>query len=222
MSIFITGLPYSGQDQLNDALYYSGNCSMKSKLAEMVYNMIPLVETQTQENALRSFIKNFTGETDYEYSFDTSPHWLSLIPFLSEFMHPKPKFICMVRNPAIIVACNEAAYRKRHQHHPSPMSTIASRAYEFAAPNGPLGSSHALLQDAILMGYSENILFVDYDKLCKAPLAGLDRMRKFVGVNFKYNEVAYKFQYEAINPVEYIGLDLFQQYNREIFWDARV
>jgi len=121
-------------------------------------------------------------------------------------------------------------------------STIASRAYYYSGPNGMLGMSHAAIKDAVTMGYNDRLLFVDYNRFCNSPKAQMKRIYEFFELpafthDFNkieqkevYNDLATKLpgvhkikpkvERTTVNPVQYLGLDLYQQYNSQIFWDA--
>lgn len=223
MTYFITGLPYSGIEDVVESLSYSGNNAHLSELGKVVSKILGEMYGPEYRigDAIMSFIKAYIGEKDWEgcASFDASLEWAENIPHMCEF-DPDAKFICMVRNPSIIVALNEQAFRERL--YSAPKSSIASRAYAYAAPDGRLGHQYAMLKDAVSMGYKKNMLFVDIDKLCKMPGAEYSRIAQFVGGPVQLGSSMNGVDYTPINPVEWIGLDLYQQYNREIFWDAWV
>ena len=92
------------------------------------------------------------------------------------------------------------------------------------------------------MGYIDRLLFVDYNRFCSTPKAQMKRiydfyeMEKFdhdfekIEQDEKYNDLAVglpnlhkiksTLDKTTVNCVEYLGLDLYEQYNREIFWNA--
>ena len=109
-------------------------------------------------------------------------------------------------------------------------------------PTGPMGLAHANTLDAITMGYLDRMLFVDYNRFCNSPKSQLKRIYDFFELPFDqhnlqkieqtevYNDQATQLpnlhkikptiSKTTVNCVEHLGLDLYQQYNREIFWDA--
>jgi membrane-anchored protein YejM (alkaline phosphatase superfamily) len=90
------------------------------------------------------------------------------------------------------------------------------------------------------MGYLDRFLFVDYNRFCNTPKSQTKRIYDFLELpsfEHDYNNIvqegssilnglpsAYKVRKEldktTVNCVEYLGLDLYEQYNREIFWNA--
>jgi len=105
-----------------------------------------------------------------------------------------------------------------------------------------MGMAHRHIKDAIVMGYLDRFLFVDYNRYCSSPKAQTRRIYDFFEIpyfdhDFKninqeeiYNDHAvglpnlHKIKPEinktTVNCVEYLGLELYEQYNREIFWNA--
>lgn len=218
MTTFITGLPYSGIEDVIETLSYSGNDANWSNLGKIVSSIIPHFDVcNNSVEALLAFIDAYASIIERCPVFDASYEWAENIPRMCSW-DPNAKFICMVSNPATIIATNERAYREGLLF--ASKSNIASRAYAFASPEGLLGHQYAQLKDAVTMGLKPNMLFVDYDKLLKMPAVQYARISEFLGgaVKLNINET----DYIPINPVEYIGLELYQQYNREIFWDAWV
>ena len=121
-------------------------------------------------------------------------------------------------------------------------SNISSRAFYYAGPDGALGLSHRNLKDAITLGHLDRILFVDYNRFCSTPKAQMKRIYEFLELpNYEhdfenivqeevYNDLANglpnlhkikpSLDKTTINCVDYLGLELYEQYNREIFWNA--
>jgi sulfotransferase len=119
-------------------------------------------------------------------------------------------------------------------------SNIASRAMFWSGPGGALGLAHRNLKDAITMGYLDRFLFVDYNRYCSTPKAQTKRIYDFLELPYyehdfenieqkeKYNNLGLVNLHKikptldrtVINCVEYLGLELYEQYNREIFWNA--
>jgi hypothetical protein len=95
-----------------------------------------------------------------------------------------------------------------------------------------MGTSHRNIQDAITMGYLDRMLFIDYGRFCGSPKSQTKRMYEF----FELPEFTHDYQNivgenmgdrttlvkNTVNCVEYLGLNLYEQYNREIFWNAWV
>jgi hypothetical protein len=156
--------------------------------------------------------------------------------------------IVCVRNPAEILSSFEKMRKNNPlfvtgvDSNLGPGSNIASRALYYAGPGGVLGANHKNVKDAVTMGYLDRLLFVDYNRLCNTPKAQMKRIYEFLELdNYehdfnnitqeeKYNDLAVglpnlhkiknSLDKTTVNCVEYLGLELYEQYNREIFWNA--
>lgn len=257
---FIAGLPRSGSTMICNILkqnpdIHSEAVTSLSSLVGSIHANWNSYETNKEypnENAklgvLSSVLEGYYKHIDKPFVFDKDRQWISQIGLLENILQKKIKILCMVRNPAEILA----SFEKLRKNNPTfftlsdqtlrESSTIASRAYFYAGPNGPLSLSHAHIKDAVTMGYLDRLLFVDYGRYCNSPKTQTKRIYDFFEIpqfehNFtyieqseKYNDVAVglpnlhkikpKLEKTTVNCVEYLGLDLYQQYNREIFWDA--
>lgn len=198
-------------------------------------------------NVLKAVLENYHNHINKSIVFDKDRSWISKIALL-ETLYDKPaKMLICVRNPAEILSSFEKI--RKHNPTKATLSefggegaTIASRAMFFSGPGGALGAAHAQLKDAITMGYLDRLLFVDYNRFCNSPKGQLKRIYEFFEIpeythdlnNITqeeiYNDQALhlpnlhkikpKLDKTTVNCVEYLGLDLYEQYNSEIFWDA--
>jgi sulfotransferase len=180
--------------------------------------------------------------------FDKDRGWVPLIGQLEAVLQKQVKMIICVRNPAEILTSFERMRKENPLFFTNvdaqlrEGSNIASRAYYYAGPDGAMGLSHRNLKDAITMGYIDRFLFVDYNRFCNSPKSQTKRIYDFfelpdfkhdftkIEQEEKYNDLAIglpnlhkvkpSLEKTTVNCVEYLGLDLYEQYNREIFWDA--
>lgn len=197
---------------------------------------------------LKGIISGYYAHIDKPIVFDKDRNWIQLIGLIETIMEQKIKMIVCVRNPAEIVTSFERLrrdnplYNSRSDQYLKDQSNIATRAMYISGPEGPLGMSHRHLKDAITMGYLDRFLFVDYSRFCNTPKAQTKRIYDFFELpsfehNFNkieqtehYDDTAIGFkdlhkvkssiQKTTVNCVQYIGLDLYEQYNKEIFWNA--
>jgi len=171
-----------------------------------------------------------------------------LIPQLEAVLDRNVKVIVCVRNPAEILSSFEKMkrdnplYFSRSDSVLRESSSVSTRAYYYAGPEGSLGPAHRNLKDAITMGYLDRLLFIDYNRFCSTPKAQTKRIYDFFEIKHfdhdfenitqeeEYNDKAVglpnlhkiknTLDRTTLNCVEYLGLDLYEQYNREIFWNA--
>lgn len=203
---------------------------------------------EAKRGVLKSILEGYYSHIDKPIIFDKDRGWVSLIPVVEEVLQKQVKILICVRNPAEIVTSferlgrNNPLFSTTADRSMGAGSTIANRAMFYAGPNGPLGLAHGCIKDAITMGYLDRFLFVDYNRFCGNPKSQTQRIYDFFELpefehNFKkieqhevYNDSAvglpnlHKIKPEisktSVNCVKYIGLELFEQYNREIFWNA--
>lgn len=196
---------------------------------------------QIKHGVLKGILNGYYSHVNKPNIIDNNVQWIQHIGLLENVLNTPIKMVCMVRNPAEILTSFEKL-RKNNLHIISSAdqnlretSTVASRAYFYAGPTGMLGLSHAHLKDAIVMGHKDKLLFVDYNRFCNSPRSQTKRIYEFLGIpefdhNFKqldkiqnlpeiYNTKS-SVDRTTVNCVEYLGLDLYQQYNAQIFWDA--
>lgn len=197
---------------------------------------------------LKGVVSGYYSHIDKPIIFDKDRNWLPMISMLEAIMETEIKMIICVRNPAEIVTSferlrqNNPLYSSRSDQYLKDQSNIATRAYYIAGPEGPLGMSHRHLKDAVTMGYLDRLLFVDYNRFCNTPKSQTKRIYDFfelpefthdfdnIEQTEQYNDTAIGFkdlhkvkssiQKTTVNCVQYIGLDLYEQYNSEIFWNA--
>jgi sulfotransferase len=203
---------------------------------------------QAKLNVLKSILDSYHSHYGKEFVFDKDRLWINRIGILEGLLQKKVKILCPVRNPAEILSSFEKIRKNNPllltmtDDVLAETSTIASRALQYSGPNGALGLSYACMRDAITMGYLDRLLFVDYNRFCNSPKSQLKRIYDFFELpafehdlqNIEQTEiyddsatklpnlhkVKPKLEKTTVNCVEYLGLDLYQQYNREIFWDA--
>ena len=205
---------------------------------------------QAKLGVLRGMLAGYYSHIERPIIVDKDRQWISQIGLLEEVLQRPVKIICMVRNPAEILTSFEKLRKNNPMFFTLPDqslregSTISSRAYYYAGPTGPLGLAHTHVKDAITMGYMDRLLFVDYNRFCNTPKSQTKRIYDFLELphyehNFgqiqqheQYNDVAAglpdlhkiksSVERTTVNCVEYLGLDLYQQYNAQIFWDALI
>lgn len=258
---FIAGLPRAGSTLICNLLkqnpkVYAAAVSGLATILNTIHMNWDSVEAHKEYpnntakiNTLKSILYNYHANTDKPIIFDKDRMWVAKIGLLEAVLQKQIKILCCVRNPAEILS----SFEKIRKNNPiiannidiqlSDKTSIAARAYYYAAPEGPLGVAHAAIKDAITHGYQDRLLFVDYSKFCNEPKKQMKRIYDFFELSehthdFQniiqeeiYNDtivqqlpnlhkIKPKLEKTTINCVEYLGLDLYQQYNNQIFWDA--
>jgi sulfotransferase len=224
--------------------------SQNNSTWDMLENNLVFENDKAKMNVLKGIMEGYYSDQDKGIIFDKNPMWVSKISILEEVLGHKVKILCMVRNPAQILTSFERLKRNNPKMVTATdlklgeNTSIAGRAYQYSSPEGKLGLPFQHLRDAITMGYLDRFLFVDYNKFCNTPKSQMKRIYEFFELpefthdftNIEQDEVfndnfsklpgqykiKNKLERTTVNPVEYLGLDLYEQYNREVFWDAWV
>lgn len=197
---------------------------------------------------IKGILNGYHSHISKPIVIDKDRGWIPNIPILEEVLQKKVKIIVCVRNPAEILTSFEKLRRDNPLFTTNvdvqlrEGSNIASRAMYYSGPGGCLGLSHRNLKDAITMGYLDRFLFVDYNRLCGVPNSQMKRIYEFLELdNFQHDfeNIVQEEVYDdgaiglpnlhkikpaldktTVNCVEYLGLELYEQYNKEIFWNA--
>ena len=259
---FISGLPRSGTTLIssilkqNPQIHTDPVSSLASVFGTVNASWMGFESNQEYPNdsakrgVLGSILQGYYQHIDKPIVIDKDRGWIPLIGTVEDVMQSQVKIIVCVRNPAEILASFERLRKEnplfftRADQFLREGSSIATRAYYYAGPEGPLGLAHRNLKDAITMGYLDRLLFVDYNLFCGSPKSQTKRIYEFLDLppfehdfkkidqEEKFNDFAvglpnlHKVKPElsktTVNCVQYLGLELYEQYNREIFWNAWV
>jgi sulfotransferase len=203
---------------------------------------------ESKQGVLRSILQGYYSHINKSIIIDKDRGWIPLIDQLETILGHKVKIIVCVRNPAEILTSFERLRRSNPLYFTrvdavlKEGSNIASRAFYYAEPNGTLGIAHRNLKDAVTIGYLDRLLFVDYNRYCNSPNSQTKRIYEFLELPFfnhdfenisqteEYNDRAVglpnlhkiksSIDRTTVNCVAYLGLDLYEKYNKEIFWNA--
>lgn len=257
---FLSGLPRSGSTMLanilrqNPKIHSESVSSCASCVASINANWNSMEQNVEYPNydakmgVLRGIMQGYYQHIDRPVIIDKDRSWPALIGLAEAILQKPVKIIACVRNPAEILTSFERLRRSDPLFFPRvdealrEGSTIASRCYWYAGPEGPLGRAHHQLKDAWISGYLDRFLYVDYSRFCSSPRSQTKRIYEFLGLpafdhdfdnitqSERYNDIAVGLpnlhkikpylEKTTVNPVEFLGLDLYEQYNREIFWNA--
>lgn len=257
---FISGLPRSGTTLISNILkqnpetHSEAVSSLSSIFGSINANWSGIEANQEYPNyqakkgVLESVLHGYYSHIDKPIIIDKDRGWVPLIPTVEAVLQRQVKILVCVRNPAEILTSFERLRKEnplfftRSDQNLREGSNVASRAYYYAGPDGPLGLAHTNIKDAITMGYLDRLLFVDYNLFCGSPKSQIKRIYDFFELpafdhDFKniiqteqYNDMAVglpnlhtikpEISKTTVNCVQYLGLDLYEQYNRETFWTA--
>jgi sulfotransferase len=225
------------------SIFGSINASWSNMEQNQEYN-----NTDAKVGVLKSVLQGYYSHIDKPIIVDKDRGWIPLLPQVEAILDCKVKIVVCVRNPAEILTSFEKLRKENPLFFTKADSSlregsnIASRAYFYAGPEGAMGLSHRNIKDAITMGYLDRFLFIDYNRFCNSPKSQTKRIYEFLELpefehDFEkivqtevYNDLAIglpnlhkikpSLDRTTVNCVEYLGLDIYEQYNREIFWNA--
>jgi len=255
---FIAGLPRSGSNLItailnqNPEIHGQSISSLHTVLNHTLSSWDAIEQNQVYNNSdaklgvMKGIVEGYYNHIDRPVIFDRDFGWVSHIGLIESILQQPIKMLICVRNPAEIITSYERMrnrnplFYSRVDHTLKGGSSIASRAYHVAGPEGILGICHRNIKDAVTMGFLDRMLFIDYNRYCSNPKSQTKRIYEFFEMeqfthNFeqieqheKYNDqiagydnalkLKPSLEKTTVNCVKYIGLDLFEQYNREIFW----
>ena len=133
---------------------------------------------------------SYHDTTDNQIVIDKHREWPLHLDLVEKITGVLPKVICVVRNP---VEC-AASFDRLHQREPETYtqleqttayigSSTLDRAKSMIGPDGSIGIAYTgLYEAAIIQERVDNMLFIDYTKLCNNPQEQLSRIYNFIGV----------------------------------------
>ena len=140
-----------------------------------------------KHSVLKGILVSYFNDIQKPIVIDKNRQWASNVQLLEEVLGRKIKMIVPVRPLVDILASFESI----RLDHPLELtgadaaiglggSTVLARADYFAAPNGVLGMAYNATKDAVVGGFLDRLLFVDYNKLMSDPKRELTRVYAFL------------------------------------------
>ena len=194
---FIAGLPRAGSTLIanilkqNPKIHGEAVSSLSSIFGSINASWATLETNQEYPNyqaktgVLSAIMQGYYHHIDKPVIFDKDRGWIPLLASVEAVLQRQVKIIVCVRNPAEILASFERLRKEnplfftRADLTLREGSSIASRAYYYAGPDGAMGQAHRHIKDAIIMGYLDRFLFVDYSRFCNSPKAQTKRIYDF-------------------------------------------
>jgi hypothetical protein len=236
----IVGLPRAGSSLITNIL--SQNSELSTEINSPLHGLVSLIHHEwrsdnvySKRRTIKGLIDGYLSSNNGATHFDSNIFWLPMLPQLEAVLEKQVKLLVCVRNPAEIITSFERS-RKTNPLMVSDIdyttkgsTSISARAYSYAGPDGVLGKTYQQIKDSVTSGYLDRMLFVDYGLYCNSPKSQTKRIYEFFELerfDHDFNNIPNTTRKEldktVVNCVQYIGLDLYEQYNREIFWNAWV
>lgn len=206
---FISGLPRAGSTLLcnilaqNPRFYVSPATSGCHDILFNIRNQWDrLIEHQAEGvnyDQLRGVMKAALEAyhlTEKPVVIDKGRGWLSLIEMVEFVKEHRCKMIVPVRDISEILASFEQLWRKStgmtqwtfESSDYFKAQTAEGRCDIWASNGQPVGLAYNRVKDAITRGYSDRMLFVEFDDLTRDPSATVRRIYEFLGEeNFVHN-----------------------------------
>lgn len=196
---FVAGLPRAGSTFLLSVLaqnprIHSAPVSGLAGIFSGVYmnwDKIEFHRESKNDAAKRSILKavldNYHESAGKPVIIDKDRQWMGKIRILEEVLGRKVKMIMPVR-PVIEILTSFEVLRLKDplnftvaDEQLGERSTVETRCEYFANPSGPLGVAYNCLKDAVMSGFLDRMMFVDYNKFVRDPKREIGRIYDFLG-----------------------------------------
>jgi sulfotransferase len=140
-------------------------------------------------------IDSYYEDVSQDIVVDKSRGWIAYFE-LFENIIPDMKVVVPVRDVRDVLASFEKLRRKQidmkipvgEGENFIKFQTTAGRCEYWLQPEQPVGLAINRIEDAIIRGYRDRMLFVEYDDLCREPKETMDRIYDFWGLsNYAHN-----------------------------------
>ena len=200
--VCLAGLPRSGSTLLCGLLAQNPkiNVCEASTLLPLIQNIrkfwadsIGSKVIKKQEKLLPVLKAVFNSYHSNEYSIVVDKHrdWLFYLDLLEKITGTPTKVLCTVRDP---IEC-AASFNRLYKNEPETYTqleeivedkgfTTLNRAKSMLVYDGAIGKAYnAIKEAAIIQKRKEQMLFIDYHKLCNNPSAELNRIYNFLNID---------------------------------------
>lgn len=225
---FLGGLPRSGSTLLCNILAQNPrfHTTSTSGIMDIMFlvrnNWDKFIEFQATPNepgkvrVLRGIIESFYSDIDKPVIIDKSRGWIAHLEMAEEVLGHKAKVIVPVRDMRDVVASFEKLWRKtsttkqikQEQDNYFKFQTVEGRSEVWLQNNQPAGLAYNRIKDALVRGFGDRMLFVDFDKLTSDPENQMKRIYDFLGEEYFKHDFDYVKQvtWEDDNVHGFVGL----------------
>ena len=204
--VFLCGLPRSGTTLLanllsqNPAIYATASSGLMDTLrvirdvcdSNPFYKAMDHDECEARKrDLLRGAIQGYFAHAEGKVCFDKSRGWPTMFEMASWLVGGREnvKAVVCVRDMRGVLASFEKLYRATVKTSSTPQErkayieqrTALGRALFIMKPEEPLGYAMDVIRDAVTRGWRDNMLFVEYDVLCRDPMGTMDKIYQFIG-----------------------------------------
>lgn len=193
---FIAGLPRSGSTVLSSILNQnpSFSAAVTSPLLQLTRNIYEVVVSNKEfdsffneeisKNILKGLFDSYYSLNDKEIIFDTNRMWPNMM-YLLKNLYPYTKIILCVRDIPWVLDSLENLRNKNALSIPTiyPAGVdlnVYSRSHYLMSETNTVGSAYQAIKSIMTGPFSEDIMFVEYDELCKNPNGMLKAIYNFI------------------------------------------
>tara|TARA_R100001015_G_C4634818_1_gene202245 strand:+ start:8040 stop:8834 length:795 start_codon:yes stop_codon:yes gene_type:complete len=204
--VLLAGLPRSGSTVLCGLLSQNPeiNVTEASTLLPLLMNVrewwsnAPKNRVTEKQEKLTPILKSIFetyNDGNHTVSIDKDRNWPFYLDLLDTLTDKPTKIICTVRPPLECAASFGRLYEKEPETYTQMEEitrtigfTTLDRAKSMLSPEGSIGKAYsALFEASVVQNRHENMLFLDYHKLCANPQEQLARIYKYLGINLFKN-----------------------------------
>ncbi len=210
--VLLAGLPRSGSTLLCGLLNQNPNIAVSeaSTLLPLLNNIRTFWadsirnKFNNKQHQLIPILKSvFDSYHDQNISINIDKHreWLFYIDLVNKIVDYPIKILCTVRNPLECAASFERLYQKEPETYTQWEEitedkgfTVLNRAKSMLTYDGSIGKAYIAIKEASLIQNKRNqMLFIDYHKLCNNPQEQLSRISNFLEIknfhNYDFNNI---------------------------------
>lgn len=199
-TVFLAGLPRSGSTILcallaqNPSIRVSEASTLLPLLHEIrkFWSSAPRHGAVNKQDKLLPVLRavyDAYHQKDGRIVIDKHREWPLYLDLMDKVAGSPVKVICTVRNPLECAASFDRLFRNEPETYTQlekitelAGSTTLDRAKSMLSPDGSIGKAYtALFEAAVVQKRTDQMLFVDYHKLCSDPNGQLDRIYEFIG-----------------------------------------
>ena len=201
---FVSGLPRAGSTLLENLLAQNPrfHATETSGIMDVMFtvrnNWSEMIEFKAAPNdealirVLRGILENYYSNIEKPVVFDKSRGWLSQIEMAEGVLGYKVKIIAPVRDLRDVISSFELLWRKNAPYQQLAQEkinyfdfqTLKGRVNTWLRGDQPVGLAYNRLTDAVRRGYSDRILFVDFDDLTQRPKETMRIVYDFLGEEY--------------------------------------
>jgi sulfotransferase len=201
---FLGGLPRSGSTLLCNILAQnprfhttstSGILGVIMMIRNNWDNIVEFVATPNEPGkirVMRGILENYYSDVNRPIVFDKSRGWVSNFETIESVLGHKIKVIVPVRDIRDILASFEKLWRRTSETKQIPQEknnflkfqSIETRTEVWLHNNQVVGSAYNNVKDALIRGYGDRMLFVDFNKLTSNPKEQIKRIYDFLGEDY--------------------------------------